>query len=68
MTGLAHNAVIVHKETFVPILYVLKFKVSLSLSLSESLSLISITVIPGVLAPAVTQCRQKTSTLYYKGG
>lgn len=29
VTGLAHDAPIVHTETFVPILYVLKFKVSL---------------------------------------
>ena len=27
ITGLAHDAPIVHTETFVPILYVLKFKV-----------------------------------------
>ncbi len=32
MTGLAHDAQIVQKETFVPILYILKFKVSFSLS------------------------------------
>ena len=28
ITGLAHDAPIVHTETFVPILYILKFKVS----------------------------------------
>ena len=28
MTGLAHNAEIVHRETFAPIVYVLKFEVS----------------------------------------
>ena len=39
MTGLAHNAPIVQKETFAPILYVLRFKVSLNLSLSLTHSL-----------------------------
>ena len=38
MTGLAHDAPIVQKETFAPILYVLRFKVSLNLSLSHSLT------------------------------
>lgn len=33
-TGLAHDAPIVHTETFVPILYVIKFKVE-QLSLSS---------------------------------
>lgn len=37
VTGLPHNAPIVQTETFVPILYVIKFKVSLGVN--DSLSL-----------------------------
>ena len=41
ITGLAHDAPIVHTETFVPILYVLKFKVGLELSYQSCQSFFS---------------------------